>query len=82
MNNDMAVSGVKYSLCALISTLTTVMSFLSWLLSSILMSINQLTSSDKKQIWTCTQSKLWSRTKPGYVRSLSYDPVNVWLRIR
>ena len=27
------------------------------------------------------QSKLWSKTKPGYVRSLRYDPVNIWSRI-
>ena len=52
------------------------------LLSSIPMSTDRLTSSDKREIWTCTQSKLRSRTKPGYVRSLSYDPVDVWSRIR
>ena len=26
--------------------------------------------------------KLQSKTKPGYVRSLSYDPVDAWPRIR
>ena len=41
-NNDLAVSKVKYSLWALMSTLITPMSSLSWLLSSILM-IDQLT---------------------------------------
>ena len=73
---------VKYSLCAIISAFTTPVSSLGWLLSSIPMSTDRVTSSDKREIWTCTQSKLWSRTKPGYERSLSYDPVNAWPRIR
>ena len=82
MNNNMVVSLVRYSLCAIISTLTTPMSSLGWLLSSVLMSTDRLTSSDKREIWTCTQSELRSRTKPGYVCSLSYDQVNTWPRIR
>ena len=51
-------------------------------LASTLMSTNRFTWPNKRQIWTCTQSKLQSRTKPGYLRSLSYDPVSVWPRIR
>ena len=35
VNNNIAVSGAKYSLCALMSTFTTPMSSLSWLLSSL-----------------------------------------------
>ena len=58
------------------------MSSLGCLLSSVLMSTDRSLKSDERQIWTCTQSKLRSRTKPGCVRSLSYDPVNVWPRIR
>ena len=64
------------------STLTTPVSSLGWLLSSIPMSTDQLTSSDKREIRTCTRSRLGSRTKPGHMRSLSYDPVNAWPRIK
>ena len=78
----MVVSLVKYSFCAIMSTLTTPVSSLGWLLSSITMSTDRLTSSDKREIWTCMQSELFSRIKPGYVHSLSYDPVDVWPRIR
>ena len=83
MINNMVVSLVKYSLCAIMSTLTTPVFSLGWLLSSIPMSTDWLTSSDKRENWTCTQSRLQSTTKPGYVHNVSYyNPVNVWPRIR
>ena len=70
----MVVSLVQCPLCVIMSTFTIPVSSFGWLLSSIPMSTDRLTSSDKREIWTCTQSKLRSRTKPGYVHSLSYDP--------
>ena len=41
-----------------------------------------LPSSEKREILTCTQSKLRSRTKPGYVRSLGYDSVSACPRVK
>ena len=63
MNNNMTVSGVKYSLCALMSTLTTPMSSLGCLLSSFFNSdVNRSAHVDL------------TREKSGHVRSLSYGP--------
>ena len=59
----MAVSGVKYSLCALMSTLTTPMSSLGCLLSSFFNSdVNRSAHLNLK------------RDKSGHVLSLSYGP--------
>ena len=38
---------------------------------------DQLTSSDIREIWVCTQSSYGPEPKPGYVRNLSYDPVKL-----
>ena len=63
MNNNMAVTGVKYSLCALMSTVTTPMSSLGCLLSSFFDSgVNR-----------SAQLNL-TRDKSGHVRSLSCGP--------
>ena len=59
----MAVSGVKYSLCALMSTLTTPMASLNWLLSSFFDS--DVNGSANLNL---------TRDKSGHVRSLSYGP--------
>ena len=59
----MAVSGVKYSLCASISTLTTPMSSLGCLLSFFLNS--DVNRSAHLNLTT---------EKSGHVRSLSYGP--------
>ena len=64
VNNNMAVSGVKYSLCALMHTLTSPMSSLSWLLSSILMLTDRPTHLIGEKF--------------GNVRSLSYGPEPNW----
>ena len=53
---------VKYFLSAIKSTLTVPMSSLGGLLSSIPMSTDRLTSSDKREIWTCTQSSYGPET--------------------
>ena len=63
MNNNMAVSGVKYSLSALMSTLTTPMSSLGCLLSSFF-------NSDVNK----SAHLNLTRDKSGHVRSLSYGP--------
>ena len=63
MNNNMAVSGVKYSVCALMSTLTTPMSSLDCLLSSFF-------SSDVNKSAHLNLTK----DKSGHARSLSYGP--------
>ena len=57
-------------------------SYVFLMLASTLMSTNRLTWPNKRQIWTCMQSKLQSGTEPEYMHSLSYDPVSVWPRIR
>ena len=59
----MAVSGLKYSLCALMSTRTTPMSSLGRLLSSFF-------NSDVKR----SAHLNLTYDKSGQVRSLSYDP--------
>ena len=71
----------KYSLCAIKSTLSTPMSSLGCFLSAIPMLADGLTSSGRREIWTCTRSEPRSRDEPECVRSLSYDPVNAWPRI-
>ena len=63
MNNNIAVSGVKYSLCALMSTLTSPMSSLGCLLSSFF-------NSDVNR----SAHLNLTRDKSGHVRSLSYGP--------
>ena len=59
----MTVSVVKYSLCDLMSTLTTPMSSMSWLLSFFF-------SSDVNR----SAHLNLTRAKSGHVRSLSYGP--------
>ena len=67
---------VKYPLCAIISTLTTPVSSLGWLLvlSLIPMSTDRLTSSDKREIWTLTQSSYGPEPK--------LDMYAVWVTIQ
>ena len=67
----------KYSLCAIKSTLTTPMPSLGCLLSSISMSTDRLTSSDKREIWTCTQSSYGPEPNLDMYVVLSYDPVKL-----
>ena len=62
MNNNMVVSLVKYSLCAIISTLTTPVLSLGWLLSSFF-------SSDVNR----SAHIIW-REKSGHVRNLNRGP--------
>ena len=67
----MAVGGVKYSLCALMSTLATPMSSLSWLLSSFFNS--DVNGSARLNL---------AGDGSGRVRSLGCDPVRVWPGIK
>ena len=67
----MAVGGVKYSLCALMSTLTTPMSSLGCLLSSFFSSyVNR-----SARLGLAGEGS-------GLVLSLSCGPVNVWPGMR
>ena len=78
MNNNPAVSLLKYSLCAITSTLTTPV-FL-WLTSFFFLLFRcqqfgslHLTGEESGHV----RSLAAVQNKPGYVRSVSYDPVNV-----
>ena len=62
MNNNIVVSGIKYSLCALMSTLPTAMSFLSCLLSFF---VNSAADANRLAHLNLTGDK------SGHVRSLS-----------
>ena len=79
---------LKYSLCAIRSTLTTPMSSFGWLLSSIPMSTVRITSSDKREIWTCTQFSYGPEPNPDMYAVLAaiqlmfgqeYDRANLLL---